>query len=285
MADYIPVAEAGQYGQIGIEADWGTAVPATVQLASVKLTDGPKIDAEKFKASGSKLANVIVFGQETGDIGFDGPATYEEVGYFIKSLAKAAAADIPSYTLQKGVPGGSGMIYAGAVVTAWTLKGDPKSVNVSGNIASKSFVAGTPTAGLSQLTQTPLENDHLTINLDGSAIANAGSWEMTLQDLWALAAFCGSNVPGGANEGDINGEFKLLVEATSSNIALISDRDEKTIELAFDDGGGNTFNVKANGKFFSADKFQAMGRVYALGLTYQLTNTVVAATTNVVNVA
>lgn len=288
MADtgLIPVAEAGQYGQLAEEAAWGTPITtATIQLASIKLTDGPKIESEKFKASGGKLPSVVVFGQETGDIGFDGPATYEEVGYFIKSLAKVAETDIPSYSIQKGVPGvAGGRIYPGSVVTAWNLKGDPKGVNVSGNMSSKSSATCTPTPGLSQVAQTPIENSHVTVKIANSAIVDVGSWEINLSDLWSMAAYCGSNTPGGANEGDINGEFKMTLQASAANVARMDTRTEQTLELAFVSGAKN-FNVKANVRFFNAEKFTAMGRVYAIGLTYQLVNAVVSAGANIVLVA
>lgn len=277
MAETIPVAASTQYCQIGAEGTFGTEVNATVQLASVNITDGMDIESNVFKATGSKLDTVVTFGKEGGDLAFSGPATYEEVGYFITSLAKAAATDIPSYTVEKGVPGATGMIYTGAVVTDWNLKGDTSQVTVSGNYKSQDFAAGTVTAALTQVAQTPIENSHVTVQIASAEVTNLLSWDIKASNLWAMANFVGDKNAIGANEGDINGEVTLVLEATAANIARVNTRTELAFEFAFTDGA-ETFNIKFNGLFYKAEKFSAVGEVYAVGLTYRMTNTLVDAT-------
>lgn len=279
MADtgLIPIAQAGQYCQIGEETTFGTEVNATIQLASVNITDGMDIESNVFKGTGSKLDTVVTFGKEMGDLAFAGPATYEEVNYFIRSLEKAAATDIPSYTVEKGVPGSTGMIYTGAVVTDWNLKGDTSKVDISGNYKTKGFTAGTVTSALAQEEQTPIENTHVTIKVAGAEITNLLSWDIKVSNLWAMANFVGDKNAVGANEGDISGEVTLVLEATSTNITRVDTRDELAFEFAFTNGV-SAFNIQFKGRFYKADKFSAVGEIYAVGLTYRMTNSLIDAT-------
>jgi len=277
MAEIIPVAQAGQYAQLGIEAAFGTEIDASVQLASVKINDGIEIESKNFKASGAKLDTVITYGKEGADLGFEGVADYEELYLFIASLAKAAATDIPSYTIEKGPIGATGMIYTGAVVTDWTLKGDTSGVDVSGTMKCKASAPGMTTGGLIQNKQNPIENKHCTVKVAGAKIENVLSWSIGASNLWAMCNFVGDKNAVGANEGDIGGDITLVMEATTSNIARVNTRTEQTFEFAFTNGV-NTFNLKCNGILTGAEKFSAVGEVYAIGLIYRMTNTLVDGT-------
>lgn len=284
MAEIIPIAVVGQYCQLGPETTWGSEANATVQLASMKINDAIDLETRDFKAAGAKMSTVMTYGKEMARLPFEGPATYEEIDYFIKSLAQAAAADIPSYTIEKGNPAGSGMVYTGAVVMDWTLRGDTSSVDASGSMLAKDFTYKALTGALSQVAQTPIENQHVTVNVAAAEVTNLLNWEIAANNLWVPAHFVGNKNPSGANEGDTNGSIKLVMEANSTNIARVSTRTELAFEFAFNNGGGSTFNVKCNGILEGVEPFSAVGEIYAIGLTYKITNTKVSGTDYVIYV-
>lgn len=281
----VRVGARNQITQVGIEAVWGTKQAATIRLSSVEITDRPVLSPKKFKAAGAKGASVITRGPAGGEIGFTGPATVEELRHFIDSVPLDAATTLANkgLTIEKGQSGaGNAMIYTGGLVTAWTLRNSPEEIMISGNIQAAGYEIGALTAGLTASDMTPIENGDTTISI-GGAVTNCLEWELAMSNLWALAHFVGSNEAEGANEGDIEGLFTATLEATAANKALIDDRTSKALEISLGPAG-KVYVIKANLEIFDVQEFSAAGEVYALGLTYQVMNTAVDATTNIVDI-
>lgn len=286
MADAMPTAAQNVRTQLGIEVTWGTEVDATLALGSVRVTDGIDTENEVFKASGSKLANAVIHGMEIGKHTFDGKATFEETAYLIPDLAiDAASAISPKYTMERGIVGAANALtYPGTIITNWTLKGNTKSVDISGGLLSKTYNTNALTGSIDIPAVTPIENAHITISIGGSNVTDALEWEMSVQNLWALAQFIGSASAGGANEGNISGTFSLLVEANGTNIGKIATPRTSQALIITANNGTHTVVVKANIRFKNADSFSAAGEVYAVKLNYELMNEEVGVTGNIIDV-
>ena len=287
MADTVPTAAFVQRAQLGVESEWGAVVTTTIALSAIKVNHAIKLDSEAFKGAGAKFPSLIVRGSETGNHTFEGKATYEEAYQFLATIAQGAASAVTKkYTLEVGVPGGQCVRYGGTVVTAWTLKGNDKSVDLSGSMVSKSWVAATMAALGSPVIQTPIENAHIVLTV-GSTVASANKnvldWELAVSNLWALAAVVGSRNPQGINEGDIDGTFSVTVEANSTNIGLITTpRTTQALSIAAT-SGAMSLTILANVQLQDVEQFSAAGQVYAVKLKYKLVN-VVTETTNILTV-
>lgn len=289
MADIIPTPYLTQVCQLGLESSYGTAVDRTIQLASVQTTPKINLESEAFKAAGSKLTDIVVYGLENAEISFDGWATYDELEYFVRDILKAAETDIPSYTYQIG-SGAVSEIYKGCIVDSWTLRGDTKGVKLSGNMFAASHEAGvSDMAELTPVTPIPMENPHVGtsggfIKLGGTSLAKAFEWELSMSNLWVGTQYIGANVFGGANEGDIEGNFSVKLEADATNKALLNTRTEQTLEVYLTNGTKKS-RLKCNVQLSGVDAFEAQGQVYAYGLQMSVKNTEVAGTGKVFTIA
>lgn len=282
----IPTTAVWQRTQVGSETAgaWGTKVAATKALGSVMVTATPKIETDAFAARGALLPTVMIYGAETTNLQAEGRATYEEIGEFITSIASTKAANVPSKTIEIGDPAdAAGQIYAGCVITGWTLKGNQKTIDLSASLIGK-FLDNSAalTAALDIPSQTPLENDHMTIKIATVEIANCISWELSASDLWALAYFVGDKAAGGATQKPISAKLNLVVEANSTNIARLTDRASKALEVKAVSGAKSvtiTMNGQLDGDIGS---LEANGEVYAYTLPYRIMH---KSTGNSINVA
>lgn len=283
MAGNIPTAATLQLSQLGVETSYGVEVPATIQLRSVSIRDSIKLSSERFKAAGSKLHDVVVYGLENAELSFEGMATYDELGYFCRSIPLAAATSVPSYTVERGGSNG-GKTYPGCLIEQWTLRGDVRGVRLEGRMFSSSHNDHGPTPLQQPPAPTPIENAHVTIKLDTVTVQRWFEWELALTNLWAGCQYGGSNSMGGANEGDMSGTFSLKLEADSDNLAEMQERDSRTLEIIMTNGL-RTWRIRCNIKLDEVLPFEAQGQVYAYGLRFALLNTAVSGTANVLDVA
>lgn len=216
----VPVLTTLQKGQLGIETTWGTAVAQTIKLCSVSLNPKPKISVESFTALGYRLPTAIALSEKSAEIGFDGIATYEEIGYFIKSLGSAGSVTLDSFTAAAG-----SKTYPGAAVSAYSLKGDNKSVKISGSMLAKWFNATVPTAGLSDVAQTPIDQGEVVIGLGTSAataLSRIFNWELNVSDIVGLARFAGNIEPGAATSPPVKATVSVEFEANATNLAFLA---------------------------------------------------------------
>lgn len=284
MADYIPIAETSIIAQIGDESAYGTEVDATYRMMSVKFDEQAKMESEAFRASGAKVPTLVLRGIQNATLPFSGKATYEELPKFLKSISRDAATDIPSSTVEIG-NSVSANTYAGCVVNSFTLTATASSVDISGEMFAASRNTNTLKSGVTGVTPTPIDVDHVSIKLNNTAVTDWFELNLNMSDLWVGCQYGGTKVYGGANEGEVNIEFTIKLEATASNRALaLNDSSVVTpVEITLTNGT-KTIVIKFNAINLEPESYQAVGAVYAIGAKYTAIDTVVGTTANIFDV-
>ncbi len=216
------VETAFQKGQLGIEVAYGTGVAATIALGSVTLTPQIRKTTNKFTPNGVLLPTVLGTGRQYTEISFEGQATYEEVGYFLKDVVSDAQIDPLTLQMVYTVEAG-GLQIPGSIVSAVTLRGNRDEVALSGTMLGKAPTVQAPTAALAIPTQTPIDPAGVVITVDGSVLSKAFEWELAINDMWGGATFIGSATFASILQKAIDASFRVKVESDASGLALLSE--------------------------------------------------------------
>lgn len=87
MATGTERATVNQIVQIGMESTPGTTVAATKLIQSTDVSPGIKLNSKSFRAGGRKYPYLTVPGREWVEAKLDGPASYNELSYWLSSVA------------------------------------------------------------------------------------------------------------------------------------------------------------------------------------------------------
>lgn len=104
-------ATVNQQAQIGVETTAGTAVAATKILTATDIAPGSKIQIKPYRAGGRKFPYEAVPGKEWTEAKLSGPASYNELAYWLSAFAAATITTHAGGTLSKdwtGTPNLSG---------------------------------------------------------------------------------------------------------------------------------------------------------------------------------
>jgi hypothetical protein len=259
----VPVLTSSIKAQLGVETTWGTAVVQTIALGSVSVSPKPKISTEKFIALGYRLPFVQALSEKMAEHGFEGMATYTELGYFLKTLASQASGTVDAYTLAAG-----GKTWPGAAVSALSLKGDNKVVNVSGTILSKWFNETAPTAGLTPPAQDVIDQSEVVLSLRGSTLTRWFNWGLDLANIVDLFRFGGATEPGAVTAPALDASFSVEFEKNATNEALLASlEDVLAFEIACTKTDpAHTFSITGKAQIADIIEFKDNGGIYGYGL-------------------
>lgn len=270
----INVTSAYQKVQYVAEATWGAGGTPTTELGSLNVNPAVKLGAQKFTGRGFTLPSAVSTGREEVSLDFDGPATYEEMCEFVKSIVSdAQLSAVPSYALQAG-----GLLTIGAIVDSWKIEGDTQSVKVSGTFVGKSATAAAPQSLTSPGTPTPILNKHVTIEIDGTPVTDVFKWSVGASGMWGLNFFVGSAAAGGVCQKLIDASFDLSFEANAANLALLDEDGEVPVEITLSDGV-STITIEFNAVRQEPEPFADNDGVYGYGIKYAIMNAETAAIT------
>lgn len=264
------VETAFQKGQLGIETDYGIAVPATIALGSVTLTPAMKRTVNKFTPRGRLLPTVQTTGREYTEIGFEGQATYEELGYFVKSVVSDDQIDPLTHEMVYTVEAG-GLKIPGSIVSAWTLKGTRDEVTISGSMLGKKWTVAEPTVDIAIPDQTPVTAASAVITIDGTRLDKVFDWEIALSDIWGGATFIGSSTFANILQKAITATMKVKVESDAAGLALLEVGDQVPVSIGCSDGA-RSVAISAVAKVGEPGTFSDEEGVYAIEHNLNLMN-------------
>jgi hypothetical protein len=263
----INVTSAYQKVQYIVEANWGAGGTPTTELGSLDANPTVKLGAQKFTGRGFVLPSAVSTGKEEISVPWSGPGTYEEFCAFIKSVVSdAQLAAVPSYSLQAG-----GLLIAGAVVDSWKVDGDPSGVKIDGTLFGKSYAVTSPAALSSPGTLTPILNKHVTIEIGTYTVVNAFKWGMSVAGLWGPNFFVGAATPGGVCQKLVDASFNISFEASSANLALLTEDEEQAVTITMSDGT-DTITIEFNAVREEPEAFADNDGVYGYGIKYAIMN-------------
>jgi hypothetical protein len=258
---------AFQKGQLGVEVDWGTAVPATIALGSINIDPAMLMETNTFTPKGITLPGVASIGMEETDLTFNGQPSYEDLQYFLADFISDAQTDPLAYTVEAG-----GLQVPGAVVTDITLKGDMKVVEVSGKMKGKKATVAVATPGLVVATQTPLLAPPVEIEIAATPLTKAFAWEFSLANMWGGKGYIGDDTLGTIMQKAATGKFSVLVEADDTNMALLNNRDTQEITVLIPNGLTHSLLLTFDAKIAQPDPQSDNDGIYAIRLNYNIMN-------------
>lgn len=257
---------AFQKGQLGIEANWGVAVPATVALGSLMLTPSIKRTENKFTPRGILLPGIQSIGREHTEIAIEGQASFEDLAYFLKDVVSDAQTDPLSYTVEAG-----GLQIPGAVVTGITLRGNRDVIDVTGLMIGKKGTVAAPTGGLVAPTQTPILAPPVVITIGGVRLAKCFEWELAISDLWGGETYIGDSTLAVIMQKTITATCRFKCEADETNLALLEETDTQAITIS-SENGAKKLTIAFDAKFGEPGTFSDEGGIYAIDLNATIMN-------------
>jgi len=265
---------AFQKGQISAaETTWGTAVTPTIEISSVTLNPAIKRATNKFTARGNLLPTVRTLGREWTEIGFEGMATYQELGYFVGSIDGDTQIDPTSRTVQAG-----GLRMTGCVVTGFTLKGNRDEVTLSGSMIGKKGAVTSP-ASLSPIAQEPLTAANAVITVNSVTLDKVFEWELAVSDLWGAAFFVGDSEPANVLQKAISASFKLKAEWDSQSQTILGYGNATEAVTVTITDGSKSVAISFDAAFGEPEQFSDEDGVYAIGLNADVMNDTTTAIT------
>lgn len=253
--------------QIGVETDWGTAVAATTKLQSVTVNPALKRQFSKFKAKGLLLPTVGLPGTRWAEHSFEGMATFQEIANFVSDVVSDAQVTPTSYTIEHG-----GMVFPGAVVSAWNLSGDQDQVTLSGTMLSKDINGSSTHTTLSSVDQTPVPGIGTAIVINNVTQTRWFNWSVDVSDIWKLIFAGGTADPINIAQGDnMVANFNCLLEANAAGMTVVGLTGRQAVTVTMTSGNMSValaFDVI----FEEPDQFSDQDGVYAIGVKGEIYN-------------
>lgn len=261
--------------QIGVEATYGTAVAATIKLQSVSIVPSLKRQFSKFKAKGQLLPSVGLPGTKHAEHSFDGMATFEEVGYFVSDVVSDAQTTPTTYTIEHG-----GMVFPGAIVSAWKLDGTQDAINLSGTILSKDKNGTSTHTTLSGVDQSPIPGIGTVITIGGTTMTRWFDWSVDVSDIWKLVFAGGLEGPVNICQGDnMTANFSCTLEADTAGMAVLDLTGRQAVTIVAT-SGTKSLTLAFDVIFEEPESFKDNDGVYAIGVKGEIYND----TTTAINV-
>lgn len=253
--------------QIGAESTYGTAVPATVKLQSVTVNPALKRQFSKFKAKGLLLPTVGLPGTKWAEHSFEGMATFEELAYFVSDVVSDAQVAPVSYTIEHG-----GMVFPGAVVSAWNLSGDQDQVTLSGTMISKNKNSSTTHTTLASVDQNPVPGIGTAITINGVTQTRWFNWSVDVSDIWKFVFAGGNSEPINVAQGDnMVANFACLLEADTAGMTVVDLTGRQAVTIVMT-SGSMSVTLAFDVIFEEPDQFSDQDGVYAIGVKGEIYN-------------
>ncbi len=264
----VPVLTTAVKGRMKAESVWGTAVTPSASnetLGSVSLTPRPRLTKKEWVARGYRLATAKALSEKASEIGFDGAASYTEIANFVKSIASGGSTNVDSYTVAAG-----GLLWPGAVVNSWSLKGNNESVDLSGSMLAK-WYSGTDSASADAPAQVVIEQSEIVLKIAGATITRWFNWSVDASDIINMVRFGGQLEPGAVtNPETLKIGFAVDFEANATNMALINSAIANTLVewqlIATKTSPAKTFSIVGKGTIDEINEFSDNEGVYGFGV-------------------
>lgn len=242
-----------QVVQIGVESTPGTAVAADKQFLSTGISPAIKVEMQRFRAMGQKFPSILVPGKEWVESSLEGAGSYTELAYLLASLLTdpgspstvdtsayqytyvpdVSSEDSPlTFTVEQGsgVRAGS---FAYGLINELEIDFERAGVSTKGSVLGQQYQDGiSMTASPTAIEQKPILPTDIDVYLD-STYGGLGTTKLTrvLKATWKVSNRWGTVWPlNTANasfaatvELEPATEIKLLVEADSNGMALLTD--------------------------------------------------------------
>jgi hypothetical protein len=308
-----------QVVQLGVESVPGTAVAATKQLLALSLGPSVALENHTFQPKGGKYPTIVYNGKEwsTSDVG--GDATYSEMQYPLASVVTTPTtsqlmdsatatgayqwvfdptsfgADTPkTYTVEQGSAARAHRA-SNFIITSFDLNWDRKGVGLGGSAYATAIEDGITltSAGVTSINTVPIQPTHIDIFLDPTS-TGLGTTKLTrvlrgnfhIADRFNPLFVVDSAQPSFVAhvETDPNPSFKLLVEADTAGMAMLTTMRAGTTKfLRFRATGPkiysgattpadvyNSFTLDCAGKVSGVSKFEDSDGVYAVEFTFTI---------------
>lgn len=254
-------SSVAQVTQIGLEAQAGTAVPATRRLGSLSVVPSISAEAEMFRPEGLKFPTVQVLNREWAEVDVEGTPTYEEVVIPLSGAIDTATvsevldgatstgawewvfepasgeADAPkTFTLERGQDGVQAEQFTHLLFSGFGLEVSRTGVSLSGSGFAKRATSGFDmTNGLETPADlTPIAPGHFSVfladdpadlGLEPNRLTRVIGANPSVEDRYNPAWFVNAAEDSFStfveNPDGVGGTFGLTVEADQAGMAWL----------------------------------------------------------------